>query len=228
MNLRKTQMHSSPFHDIQKGNTSFKKQKTTCEKCDQIVCNGTMNHTQKSFQTIVTSVILLCAILSSVSVFAADPAGFSVSDASFKAPADWKKATTNSPMRKAQFAVARKGIQDKGEVVFYHFGPGAVGGTQANVKRWLGQFKEPVEQLGTKTEKSKVDSTNVTLVKAHGTYLSGAPIGPKTPKPNYALLGAIIEAPKGHIFIKFTGPRDLVDDAEKGFRKMVQSAKISR
>jgi hypothetical protein len=73
-----------------------------------------------------------------------------------------------------------------------------------------------------------VDSTAVTFVKAHGTYLSGTPVGPKTPKPDYALLGAILEAPKGFIFIKFTGPRDLVDDAEKSFREMVQSARISR
>ena len=180
------------------------------------------------FRTMVLSVILtgLCATHSAIS--AADAVTFNVSDTTFEAPKGWQKASSSSPMRKAQFSVAREGIEDKGEVVFYYFGPGAVGGTQANVQRWLGQFKEPANQLGAKTEKSEVDAAAVTMVKAYGTYLSGAPIGPKTPKPDFALLGAIIEAPKGHIFIKFTGPRDLVDDADEAFRKMVQSAKISR
>jgi len=195
---------------------------------DQAVWNGLMNNTQKPLQSMIQYAILLCAFLTLTLGHAADPIAFTVSDTAFEAPADWKKATSTSPMRKAQFAVVREGIQDKGEVVFYHFGPGAVGGTQANVQRWLGQFKETGDQLGAKTEKSEVDSVTLTFVKAYGTYMSGAPLGPKTPKADYALLGAIIEAPRGHIFIKFTGPRDLVDDADKAFRKMAQSARISR
>lgn len=187
-----------------------------------------MSNTRISLQGMVQHAILLCAFLTSSMTHAADPVGFTVSDTTFEAPADWKKAASISPMRKAQFAVAREGVQDKGEVVFYHFGPGAAGGTKANVQRWLGQFKETGDQLGAKTEKSEVGSVALTFVKAYGTYMSGAPLGPKTPKADYALLGAILEAPKGHIFIKFTGPRDLVDDADKGFRKMVQSARISR
>ena len=194
---------------------------------DQVVWNGLMNNTQKPLQGMIQYVMLFCACLASTLVYSADPVGFVVSDTTFEAPADWKKASSTSPMRKAQFAVAREGIQDTGEVVFYHFGPGAAGGTQANVQRWLGQFKETGDQLGAKTEKSEVGSVALTFVKAYGTYMSGAPLGPKTPKADYALLGAILEAPKGHIFIKFTGPRDLVDVADKAFRKMAQSARIS-
>ena len=186
-----------------------------------------MNNTQSILHVAVARTFLCCSLFISTLVFAADSEGFQVSDTSFKAPADWKKSAHSSPMRKAQFSLTREGIQDEGEIVFYHFGPGTVGGTQANVQRWLGQFKESGDQLGAKTEKGKVGSTPVTYIKAYGTYLSGAPLGPKTPKPDYALLGAIIEAPKGHIFIKFTGPRDLVDDADKAFREMVQSARIS-
>lgn len=176
----------------------------------------------------VLSVVLAGAPGAALAINAADAVTFKVSDTTFEAPEGWQKAPSNSPMRKAQFIVARDGVEDKGEVVFYHFGPGAVGGTEANIQRWLGQFKEPANQLGAKTEKSEVDATALTIVKAYGTYMSGAPIGPKTAKTNYALLGAIVEAPKGYIFIKFTGPKDLVDDADKAFQKMVQSARISR
>ena len=67
--------------------------------------------------------ILLCAFLTSTFGYAADPIGFTVSDTAFEAPADWKKAASTSPMRKAQFAVVREGIQDKGEVSFITLGP---------------------------------------------------------------------------------------------------------
>lgn len=173
--------------------------------------------------------VLLTAVLASSSfVLGNESIGFSVSDTAFEAPSSWEKIKPSSSMRKAQFAVTREGISDKGEIVFFYFGPGGAGGTRANVQRWYRQFKEPESQLGASTEKIEVDGAAGTLVKATGTFLSGAPLGPKTPKTGYSLLGAIIEAPKGHIFIKFTGPRDLVTDAEKEFRQMVEKAKISR
>ena len=49
---------------------------------------------------------------------------FKVSDTSSEAPKAWVKIQPSSSMRKAQFAVKREGIQDAGEVVFFHFGPG--------------------------------------------------------------------------------------------------------
>ena len=178
---------------------------------------------------IVTWVALVVAIvIPSSFVGAAEPHGFKVSDTEFEAPSSWKKIKPSSSMRKAQFAVSRDGISDKGEIVFYYFGPGGAGGTKANVTRWYRQFKESENQLGASSEEISVGDISATIVKASGTYLSGSPLGPKTAKPGYALLGAILEAPKGHIFIKFTGPRDLVVDAEKEFKEMVKKAKISR
>ena len=49
------------------------------------------------------------------------------------------------------------------EVVFFHFGPGGAGGVTANIQRWHKQFKEPVEQLGTQTEKMDVEGVPLTL-----------------------------------------------------------------
>ena len=172
--------------------------------------------------------LLLGGVIHAPSVNGADAHVVKVSDSQFEAPSAWETVKPSSTMRKAQFAVSRDGISDKGEIVFFYFGPGGAGGTQANVQRWFRQFKEPENKLEATDEKMKVGDTSVTLVKAIGTFLSGSPLGPKTPKPNYALLGAIVEAPKGHIFIKFTGPRDLVDDAEKEFKGMIQSAKVSQ
>ena len=178
---------------------------------------------------IVTYVAFIVTfVMSSSAVYASEFHDFVVSDTKFKAPVSWGKMKPASSMRKAQFAVSRDGITDKGEVAFFYFGPGGAGGTEANVQRWYRQFKEPENQLGAQSEKITVGNHSVTLVKASGTFLSGSPFGPKTAKAGYALLGAILEAPKGHIFIKFTGPLDLVIDGEKEFKEMVKKAEISR
>jgi hypothetical protein len=42
--------------------------------------------------------------------------------------------------------------------------------------------------------------------------------------PNYALVGAIIEAGEGDVFVKMTGPKALAKSATADFKKMVESA----
>ncbi|NNC89549.1 MAG: hypothetical protein HKN82_13930 [Akkermansiaceae bacterium] len=148
---------------------------------------------------------------------------FKVASLTFTAPAAWKKAETASPMRKAQFSVGEGDAA--GEVVFYHFGPGAAGGVDANLRRWYGQFKEPEDQVNAKTVKAKAGEIPVTYASAQGTFLSGPPRGPKVEKPGYALLAAIVEAKDGAVFIKFTGPAATVSSATADFKNMVEGAK---
>ena len=200
--------------------------KSACNILHLEVGNAPMKVLYK-LSLICSAVLLGTLFFGIISLDAAAASSFSVSDTRFEAPKDWKKVPSASTMRRAQFAVEFKGVPEKGEVVFYYFGPGGAGGTKANVQRWFRQFKEPETQLETRLETIKVNNIPVTLVKATGTYMSGSPAGPKVPKPQFSLLAAILEAPKGHIFIKFTGPRDLVDNAEKGFRSMVKSALVS-
>ena len=137
---------------------------------------------------------------------------------SFKAPADWKSSPPSNNMRKAQFSVPGKDGKD-GEVVFSYFGGGNAGGVKANVNRWMKQFEDPKGQ-SVKTE--TVGGTKVTFVEAHGTFLSGRPFGgPKTPKPGYAMLSAMIEGKNGAIFVKMTGPKVAVDAHSAKLKKMV-------
>ncbi len=149
---------------------------------------------------------------------------FKVSEFTFTRPAGWEWVESASPMRKAELKVVDEKTKTKAEVVFYHFGQGAAGGTQANVDRWLGQFAEPRDKINAKTEESNVGKHKVTYVSAEGTYKSGMPGGPQTPMPNYALLGAIIEASDGSVFIKMTGPKELTKTATADFKKMLESA----
>ena len=152
------------------------------------------------------------------------PATFKVSEFTFTRPANWEWVESTSQMRKAELKVVDEKTKAKAEVVFYHFGQGGAGGTQANVDRWLGQFVEPRDKINAKTEVANVGKHKVTYVSAEGTYKSGMPGGAPTPAPNYALLGAIIEASEGSVFVKMTGPKELTKSASADFKKMVESA----
>jgi len=152
------------------------------------------------------------------------PATFKVSEFTFMRPTNWEWVESASPMRKAELKVVDSKTKEKAEVVFYHFGPGGAGGTQANVDRWFRQFEEPRDKINAKTEDVTVGKHKVTYVSAEGTYKSGMPGGPQTPMPNYALVGAIIEAEQGSVFVKMTGPKELTGSAAADFKKMIEGA----
>ena len=176
----------------------------------------------KSFSRLV---FLWCWLVARHGLWAADaPATFKVSEFTFTRPAAWEWVESASRMRKAQLRVVDATTKAKAEVLFYHFGPGDVGGTRANVERWFRQFVEPREKINAKTEDITVGKHKVTYVSAEGTYKSGMPGGPQTPMPNYVLLGAIIEADEGSVFVKMTGPKELTKSATADFKKMVESA----
>jgi hypothetical protein len=164
--------------------------------------------------------------VSSVVLIAAEaPLTFKVSDFTFTRPVKWEWVPTSSSMRKAQLLVpSNSSKQDGAEVVFFHFGPSNGGGVKANVDRWFGQFQEPREKIGAKSDETKIGKHKVTFVRAEGTYMSGMPGGASTPKAGYALRGAIVESEAGDVFIKMTGPAPLVKSTEDDFRKMIESA----
>ena len=149
---------------------------------------------------------------------------FTAGGISFEEPNGWQTQKPSSSMRKAQFAI--KGKDGKSaEVVFFHFGPGGAGGVTANVKRWLGQFREPADQLNAQTVIETINGTKVTYVTAVGTFMKGPPFGGnKVPVPNSGLLGAIVEGKQGAVFIKATGPKAIVKSTEKDLKPMVSKA----
>lgn len=153
------------------------------------------------------------------------PKTFPVSELTFARPEAWTWVRLGpNPMRKAQLAIPGKDGGEPAEVVFFHFGPGNAGGVQANVDRWFRQFQGSKEEIQAKQETVEIGGTKVTYVRAEGTYLSGMPGGPQTPRPGFALRGAIIEAAQGAVFVKLTGPKALVEGGDADFRKMVEGA----
>ncbi len=127
------------------------------------------------------------------------------------------------PMRAATYAVpAPKEGVEAGECGVFYFGGNQGGSVNDNLSRWISQF-----ETGGKHEFSakEINGLKTTLIQISGTYL--APSGPamesKGKKENYRLLGAIVEAPQGLVFFKFTGPEQTVTAAETFFNQLVNS-----
>ncbi|HUI63286.1 MAG TPA: hypothetical protein VL126_00470 [Bacteroidota bacterium] len=127
------------------------------------------------------------------------------------------------PMRVGTYVVpASEGDTEPGECAIFYFGVGQGGSVDDNINRWVGQF----EQSGVPAKSSKdIGGLKVTLVQIAGAYLApGGPMMQSTgKKENYRLLGAIVEAPQGPVFFKFTGPAKSVGAAEGEFNAMIES-----
>jgi hypothetical protein len=158
---------------------------------------------------------------------AAQSSGASGSELKWTPPARWE-AKPGSGMRAATYIIpAAKGDSEGGEcAVFVNIG----GGVDANIKRWIGQFEQPdgsSSEAKAKQNKETINGLPVTTVDLTGTFKGGGPAMGQTsgPKPNYRLLGAIVEGPQGEVFLKFTGPAKTVAAAQEEFQTMLKSVK---
>lgn len=137
----------------------------------------------------------------------------------------WVEKPSKSPMRAGELTYKFDDTQglESVEAVFYFFGQGQGGDTEANIQRWIGQFEG-----SPKTEKEvvEINGTKVSFLTAVGTYLESA--GPfateKTARPGYVLLGAVVESEQGNVFVKLFGPEKSVEQVKKPFRELVRSA----
>ncbi len=137
-------------------------------------------------------------------------------------PSGWSEGTQKQ-MRVATYNIpAAGGDAEGGECAVFYFGSGQGGDVEGNIQRWVGQF---VDAGKPERSSKEVNGMKVDLVKVAGTYT--APSGPMMQssgnKENYRLLGAIVAAPEGSVFFKFTGPAKTVGAAEKDFDALIWS-----
>lgn len=159
----------------------------------------------------------LTAIVAATSA-AADT--FPVADYMFSTPAGWDRMESPSRMRKAQFIVRAISGGDDGLAIFFHFGPGRGGTPDANIRRWFSQFAEPNEKLGARINQTKIAGRGLHTFQAAGTLL----LGRERRVANYALLGAILESPRGDVFVRFVAPQMLAKRYEVDFYRMIEDA----
>lgn len=140
------------------------------------------------------------------------------------APSSWQKEPKARPMRVATYRV---GSTDPAELAIFHFGPGDGGGVELNIERWIGQFSgiQPSDVVRTERRASSGLAMHVVEIPK-GTYASGMPGGPTTPRENFGLLGAIVETPGGSYFFKLTGPAETLAQERERFLTLLDSVRV--
>jgi hypothetical protein len=172
---------------------------------------------------LATSLVLFQMVSSHAPATGANAAG----GLAWTPPKTWGVAPSASSMRVVTYKVpAAAGDAEGGEVAVFFFGTGQGGSTQANVDRWIAQFKPEKGSAGPgKPVSMKVGALAVTIVTTEGTYSSGMPGGAMTPKPGWALRGGIAEGPQGPVFFKMVGPKKTVQAAAPAFDGLLKSLK---
>ncbi len=139
-------------------------------------------------------------------------------------PETWKTVPPKSPMIENEFKVVGEGESFARITIMQ-----ASGGIEGNVDRWIGQF-DGVKKEDAKVVKKDVDQTKIHIVEIAGTFKES--MGPMVPgattkkQENYKMLGAILELKDGSlIFIKATGPKDIVNGMRDSFNKMLDGLK---
>lgn len=146
----------------------------------------------------------------------------------FTKPQTWTVRPAASSMRVAEFVVPKAaGDVEDGELIVYYFGGGG-GNVQANIDRWIGQFKLDPGAKGHETASLTVNGLKVTVVGVHGTYIAEVRPGSteRHNKPNFSMRAAVIETSNGPYFIKLTGPSATIRQAGSSFDTFLQSLRF--
>jgi hypothetical protein len=165
------------------------------------------------------TLMLLCSC--SIGALAESTAGVR-----WTAPGGWKSEGPE-PMRAATYTIApAPGEKTGAECGVYFFGAGLGGSLEANLERWKGQFSGPGgAPASAKVAKRVVHGLAITTLDVSGAY-SGMG-GPTASAPRivagYRLLGAIVEAPGGNMFIKLTGPAKTIAANQAKFDALLAS-----
>jgi hypothetical protein len=148
----------------------------------------------------------------------------------FKAPESWEYEHPSSAMRRAQFGV--RDDEDSAGLVVYFFGNQGAGSVQANIDRWVGQFKNPDGSpiAAPKPLKQKIAGLDVTQVEVAGTYVGGMGAGAPQAEgqTGQRMIATIVQTPKGPFYFKFLGADKTVVENRKALEGLFASMTASK
>lgn len=103
--------------------------------------------------------------------------------------------------------------------------PGPAGGLAANINRWRGQVGQPAL---TDEEIAKLPRKTLLGAEAHFVSVDGdfKGVGAESAQTDYRLLGVIQQAPELTIFVKMTGPKEIVEKNAAAFDAFCGSVKF--
>jgi hypothetical protein len=135
---------------------------------------------------------------------------------SWRAPDGWRQA----PAKSMRLVTFWPGAEESAECYIAVLG-GRAGGLHANINRWLAQVGKPAL---TPQEIDALPSVDVLgrpcrIVEAKGTYTGMG--GPE--RKDYMLMGVVCELPRKSLFVKMTGPEDVVRRERANFIRFCES-----
>lgn len=149
---------------------------------------------------------------------AGNASGTAIGGIEFVVPSSWEKSATG-PMQAAAYRVGG----DAQVVFFANIG----GGVENNVNRWRTQVRTPEgSPADAQVEKRTISGMQATVVSMEGTYtgMTGAG-GAAAPLESAAFRAIIYSGPAGDVFVRFTGPEDVVNANQKAWETMILGAK---
>lgn len=176
---------------------------------------------------LLASLLLTVAALPSLNAEETKTTPLEVGSFTFKVPAPWVAKAEPKMMSAGGFTLPGKDGADPVEADFYHFGAGGGGGIEPNLKRWQSQFApgDDGKPPAMEREELTVGDSKALIVILKGTFLSGPAMSPnKTPKPGYAMLGAILQSAEGDVFVKITGPEAPTLATKEQMKEIIKTA----
>jgi hypothetical protein len=139
-------------------------------------------------------------------------------------PASPEPRGATSAMRLAEYTV-RRTDDTNAEMIVYYFGEGQGGSADDNIARWSAQFTTadggPVTPHVTRMSGTAFPTT---LAEYEGTYARAIGMGDGAPaKPDQSLVAAVVETPKGNLYLQLFGDRPAVAAVREDFVGMVAS-----
>ncbi len=137
-------------------------------------------------------------------------------------PEGWTESAAQDPSGMRMLDL-RFGPNQEGEC-YISLMPGPAGGLEANVNRWrtqMGQTPYTADEIA-KLAKKPFFNRDATFIAFDGDFKG---FGAEQAKTGYRLLGLIHSAEQATIFVKLTGPKDLVEQQSAAFDAFCQSIK---
>lgn len=145
----------------------------------------------------------------------------------FDAPDGWESIPPRSRILEHELSVNAPSGSEAADARLTIMAAG--GGVEANLSRWVGQFQtidKSDDRDAPMKQAFEAGGMKGTILDLSGVYLesAGGPFGPKTPREDYRLVGAIVQTEGlGNYFFKLIGPKATIDPAADAFREMIES-----
>jgi len=137
-------------------------------------------------------------------------------------PATWIEHPPQGQMRLANFTVPGRDGTEAAHIVVFYFGAAQGGSIDANIDRWQTQFEPDANNdlVEPAIDTFEADSMAITLVEFAGSWKK---MGAAWFTPDQLFMMAIVETPRGNVFIRFAGQTATVEANRAAFVRMIRS-----